>query len=508
MPYITTGVNTEAAMNFQRLSPTAARWLGATALATVLMIAPVTVTIEGPADSVAMAKGGGDNGGGGDRGGGDRGGGDKGDKGDKGGGDRGDGDKGGHADKGDRGDRGKGNDVASRSHDVGVTSSVGSDNGRGRDLNDGRNDRSRDIGRSLGDRSDRGRDVGRSSSDRNDRSRDFSDRRDSGKNTLGNLNAAHASATARANASPNSMVGRISTYETQMHTALAIQDRSARNTAITAAREQLAQSANKPLTERNISRVDDMLGIRGASSRLGAERRDVTRASFDRRDSDRRDFDRRDFDRRDRDFVRDLLDDRREGRHSHRDGLGAGLGRGLGFGNLPVDPARIEARAAALDALGDRRAAEIRAAGDRLAAGIISRAESRAADLRAREATAKDPAKLEARAVDLVAKANVQAAQIVARADARATALNARVDGRVEDIQAIAAYDRAVIAALALPDRTQQATAIAAARTDLRTSFDRPLSGRTIDRLDDRLGLDGTPTAIATIGSKVNGIDG
>ncbi len=213
-----------------------------------------------------------------------------------------------------------------------------------------------------------------------------------------------------------------------------------------------------------------------------------------------------------RDDRRDARDDRRDGRHGQDIrgglGLGAGLGRGVGFGNVPVDPALLDARAAALDARGDIRAAEIRAAADRRAADIISKAEARAADLRAREATAKDPAKLEARAVDLVSKANARAAEIVARADLRANALSERVDNRVDAIQAIAAYDRAVIAAMALSDPTQQANAIAAARADLQASIDRPLSGRAIDRLDDRLGLDGTPPAIATIGSKPSGVDG
>jgi hypothetical protein len=91
-------------------------------------------------------------------------------------------------------------------------------------------------------------------------------------NELGNLNAAHASANARANASPNSMVGRIATYETQMLNALQIQDLTQRNAAITAARGQLAQSANKPLTESAITRVDGLLGIQGAPPQLGAVR--------------------------------------------------------------------------------------------------------------------------------------------------------------------------------------------------------------------------------------------
>ncbi len=437
-------------MTMKQIPPTTVRLLGATALATVLAFMPVGLTMHGLVDSVAFAKGGGGDGGdghggGGDKGGGDRGGGDKGDRG---------GDKSAAADRNDGGGggRGHGNDIASRGRDVGTSAgptvaSLGRDFGR----NDGRHD-------------------GRVSS------RSVADRRDSPRsgNTLGNLNAAHAS--------PNSMVGRVATYESQMQAALAIQDRAARNAAIVAAREQLAQSANKPLTRDSIARVDSMLGIRGAPPSLGAERRDISRVSFD--------------DRRDRDF-RD--------HHGFRDGLGSGLG----FGNLPVDPARIEARAAAIDARGDRRAAEIRANADRVAAGIISRAEAKAAELRAQEATAKNPAALEARAVAIVERANSVAAAIVAKADARATAMTARVDDRVETLQAIAAYDRAVIAALALDDPAAQASAIAAARTDLRAAIDRPISGRAIDRLDDRLGLDGTPTAVASRdATKATGVDG
>ena len=91
-------------------------------------------------------------------------------------------------------------------------------------------------------------------------------------NELGTVHAAHASATARANASPNSMVGRIATYENQMNAALAIRDPIARNAAITQAREQLALSANKSLTPTAVARVDGLLGIQGAPPELGAVR--------------------------------------------------------------------------------------------------------------------------------------------------------------------------------------------------------------------------------------------
>ncbi|MBM3548838.1 MAG: hypothetical protein FJX54_17995 [Alphaproteobacteria bacterium] len=87
--------------------------------------------------------------------------------------------------------------------------------------------------------------------------------------SLGNLNAAHASATARANASPNSMVGQIAAYETAMKSALAIQDPAQRAAAITAARQDLALSANKSLTPAAITRVDSLLGLPASPSNLG-----------------------------------------------------------------------------------------------------------------------------------------------------------------------------------------------------------------------------------------------
>ena len=89
---------------------------------------------------------------------------------------------------------------------------------------------------------------------------------------LGNLNAAHASPNARANAAPNSMVGQIATYEASMRQAMAISDPNRRDAAVIAAREQLALAANKPLTSDVIQQVDAMLGIRDVSPQLGALR--------------------------------------------------------------------------------------------------------------------------------------------------------------------------------------------------------------------------------------------
>jgi hypothetical protein len=88
-------------------------------------------------------------------------------------------------------------------------------------------------------------------------------------NELGKLNAAHASPVALQHAAPNSAVGTIATYESQMNEALMIDDPVARDAAITAARQQLALASNKRLTPSAIMKVDDMLGISGASPTLG-----------------------------------------------------------------------------------------------------------------------------------------------------------------------------------------------------------------------------------------------
>lgn len=86
---------------------------------------------------------------------------------------------------------------------------------------------------------------------------------------LGGLNAAHANANAFANANPNSMVGDVATYEQQMDSALALTDPTQQANAIAAARQQLASSSNKTLTVTAVTRLDQMLGIRGANPSLG-----------------------------------------------------------------------------------------------------------------------------------------------------------------------------------------------------------------------------------------------
>jgi len=86
---------------------------------------------------------------------------------------------------------------------------------------------------------------------------------------LGKLNAAHASPVALAHAAPNSAVGMIATYQTQMGDALALTDPAQRDAAIISAREQLGLASNKQLTPSAAARIDGMLGITGASPDLG-----------------------------------------------------------------------------------------------------------------------------------------------------------------------------------------------------------------------------------------------
>jgi len=98
-------------------------------------------------------------------------------------------------------------------------------------------------------------------------------------NELGNLNAAHASATARGNAAPGSMVGQIAAYETAMKSALAIEDPAQRAAAITAARQDLALSANKQLTTTAATRVDSLLGLPASPATLGTSTATTGRSS-------------------------------------------------------------------------------------------------------------------------------------------------------------------------------------------------------------------------------------
>jgi hypothetical protein len=86
---------------------------------------------------------------------------------------------------------------------------------------------------------------------------------------LGKLNAAHASAVAMQHAAPGSAVGAIAAYKSEMLAALALTDSSAKNAAITSARQELATATNKSLTGSSVTKIDAMLGIEGASPALG-----------------------------------------------------------------------------------------------------------------------------------------------------------------------------------------------------------------------------------------------
>jgi len=86
---------------------------------------------------------------------------------------------------------------------------------------------------------------------------------------LGKLNAVHASTVAMQHAAPNSAVGAIATYKSDMLAALALTDPAAQAAAITSARQQLAAGTNKNLTVSSVTKIDAMLGISGASPSLG-----------------------------------------------------------------------------------------------------------------------------------------------------------------------------------------------------------------------------------------------
>jgi hypothetical protein len=86
---------------------------------------------------------------------------------------------------------------------------------------------------------------------------------------LGKLNAAHASSVALAHAAPDSAVGAIAAYKSEMTAALALTDPAAQESAITAARQDLASATAADLTVSAVTKIDAMLGISGASPALG-----------------------------------------------------------------------------------------------------------------------------------------------------------------------------------------------------------------------------------------------
>ena len=81
-------------------------------------------------------------------------------------------------------------------------------------------------------------------------------------NTLGPLNAAHASARARERAAPNSSVGKIATYERSREAALALADPVEREQALDDAVAQLESDFGRTLTDAQVDEVNDLLDAR------------------------------------------------------------------------------------------------------------------------------------------------------------------------------------------------------------------------------------------------------
>ena len=81
-------------------------------------------------------------------------------------------------------------------------------------------------------------------------------------NTLGPLNAAHASARARERAAPNSSVGKIATYELSREAALALTDPVLREQALEDAASQLESDFARTLTDDQIDQVNALLDAR------------------------------------------------------------------------------------------------------------------------------------------------------------------------------------------------------------------------------------------------------
>ncbi|NTS30589.1 Holotricin-3 precursor [Phyllobacterium sp. BT25] len=81
-------------------------------------------------------------------------------------------------------------------------------------------------------------------------------------NTLGALNAAHASARARERAAPNSSVGKIATYERNREAALALADPVMRDHALDDAVSRLESDFGRTLTDDQIGQVNALLDAR------------------------------------------------------------------------------------------------------------------------------------------------------------------------------------------------------------------------------------------------------
>ena len=83
--------------------------------------------------------------------------------------------------------------------------------------------------------------------------------------TLGSLNAAHASSTARAHAAPNSAVGAIAIFVNA-----AGSDELSDEQRVEAAAQALASRANKPITEPVVSQVADLADVEVSSEEATA----------------------------------------------------------------------------------------------------------------------------------------------------------------------------------------------------------------------------------------------
>lgn len=79
------------------------------------------------------------------------------------------------------------------------------------------------------------------------------------KNTLGPLNAAHASATARAHAAPNSAVGKLAAYEQSREAALAVDDPVERQALLDQARLDLEAAFGTTISPDELAQVDNLL---------------------------------------------------------------------------------------------------------------------------------------------------------------------------------------------------------------------------------------------------------
>ncbi len=84
----------------------------------------------------------------------------------------------------------------------------------------------------------------------------------SGANTLGALNAAHASDRARSRAAPNSAVGRIGTYQRSRDAALAITDPARSAAALASAVSALQQAFGRTLSPVQVDRVNALIDSR------------------------------------------------------------------------------------------------------------------------------------------------------------------------------------------------------------------------------------------------------